>query len=168
MAPKTNDLNLPNALCVLRLALVPVLVGIALFGDRVLFAMVFLLGGITDVLDGFLARKLNCVTALGNKLDTFADIAFYPTALLVYFLVPEVKAHIVPALIAVAFMGLAMLWCGFKGKFDGPHPIVSKVCGCFIYMGVVYVLLVGFSVWVFYLMLVAGIVSAINRVSLGL
>lgn len=66
---------LPNALTILRLLLVgPVLVSI-MAGWTVMAAVLFLLAGITDALDGALARRLNARTALGATLDPVADKA---------------------------------------------------------------------------------------------
>ena len=45
---------------------------------RFVFLIMFIIIGITDKLDGTLARYLNQTTAIGAKLDTIADMVFYP------------------------------------------------------------------------------------------
>jgi CDP-diacylglycerol--glycerol-3-phosphate 3-phosphatidyltransferase len=45
---------------------------------RFVFLIMFTIIGITDKLDGTLARYLNQTTAIGAKLDTIADMVFYP------------------------------------------------------------------------------------------
>jgi CDP-diacylglycerol--glycerol-3-phosphate 3-phosphatidyltransferase len=45
---------------------------------RFVFLIMFIIIGVTDKLDGTLARYLNQTTALGAKLDTIADMVFYP------------------------------------------------------------------------------------------
>jgi CDP-diacylglycerol--glycerol-3-phosphate 3-phosphatidyltransferase len=45
---------------------------------RFVFLIMFIIIGLTDKLDGTLARYLNQTTALGAKLDTIADMVFYP------------------------------------------------------------------------------------------
>lgn len=65
--------NIPNFLSALRIALVPVFVWF-LLGEMFLSAIsVLALAGLTDFLDGFLARKLNQTTKLGKLLDPVAD-----------------------------------------------------------------------------------------------
>ncbi len=68
--------NLPNALTVLRIFLVPLLVVVLLtrFEGHVYFgAAIFGLAVLTDYLDGFFARRRNEVTRLGILLDPLAD-----------------------------------------------------------------------------------------------
>ena len=66
-------MNIPNFLSLLRIILVPVVVIFLIQGSygKALFA--FALAGLTDALDGALARLLNCQTVLGSYLDPIAD-----------------------------------------------------------------------------------------------
>ncbi len=81
-------LNLPNALTMLRLLLVPVFAWLLLRngGDdsasRVWAAVVFVVAGATDFVDGELARRMNLVTSFGKIVDPIADKALTGTALL--------------------------------------------------------------------------------------
>jgi cardiolipin synthase len=66
-------MNIPNFLTLLRIVLVPLLV-ILLINKAFLKALVlFTCLGLTDALDGFLARVLNQQTILGSYLDPIAD-----------------------------------------------------------------------------------------------
>ena len=78
-----SDLKtIPNILSISRLALIPALIIPYLMTDtyqaKIVFLILFILIGVTDKLDGILARYLNQTSALGAKLDTMADILFYP------------------------------------------------------------------------------------------
>ena len=83
-----SALNLPNALTLLRLLLVPVFAWLLLRegGDdsssRVWAAVVFLIASATDFVDGELARRMNLVTSFGKIVDPIADKALTGTALL--------------------------------------------------------------------------------------
>jgi CDP-diacylglycerol--glycerol-3-phosphate 3-phosphatidyltransferase len=71
-------LNLPNALTLLRIFLVPVMVVVLLTRSRtekglLLGAAIFGLAVLTDYLDGYLARRRNQVTKIGILLDPIAD-----------------------------------------------------------------------------------------------
>jgi cardiolipin synthase len=65
--------NIPNVLSALRIALVPVFLWFLLEGMFVSAITVLAIAGITDFLDGYLARKLNQTTKLGKMLDPVAD-----------------------------------------------------------------------------------------------
>ena len=77
-------LNTPNILTLLRIALIPVFV-IMYFWPSVnrelMITSIFVLAAITDWLDGYLARKMNAVSALGAFLDPVADKLIVSTAL---------------------------------------------------------------------------------------
>lgn len=69
-------MNIPNALTLLRIALIPVFVLVFYLPYHWSFmasALIFALAGITDWLDGYLARKLNQFTPFGAFLDPVAD-----------------------------------------------------------------------------------------------
>lgn len=68
--------NLPNLLTYARVGMIPVVLYLLDRGtrrDAIYAALVYALAGITDVLDGFLARKLNVVSVIGKFLDPLAD-----------------------------------------------------------------------------------------------
>jgi CDP-diacylglycerol--glycerol-3-phosphate 3-phosphatidyltransferase len=86
--PTISAWNLPNALTIGRLALVPVFVGLAWVGfDRdseawqTWAAIVFGVAAMTDLLDGELARRTNQVTSVGTIIDPIADKALTGSAL---------------------------------------------------------------------------------------
>lgn len=70
---KPSNFNLPNALTLLRLLLIPVFVYLMLNNQRMPALGVFLLASITDVFDGWIARKYNLITDLGKLFDPLAD-----------------------------------------------------------------------------------------------
>ncbi len=83
-----SAVNLPNALTMLRLLLVPVFLWLLLRdgGDdsvsRVWAAIVFVIAGATDFVDGELARRQGLVTTFGKIVDPIADKALTGAALL--------------------------------------------------------------------------------------
>jgi cardiolipin synthase (CMP-forming) len=84
-------MNVPNLLTWARILLIPVFVGLfylpddvlSMHGKNVTAAAVFLLGAITDWLDGWLARKFNQTSAFGAFLDPVADKLMVAAALIV-------------------------------------------------------------------------------------
>jgi CDP-diacylglycerol--glycerol-3-phosphate 3-phosphatidyltransferase len=77
-----NLYSIPNILSLLRLALVPVLVALATAQRGDIFLLVLAVSLISDVLDGYLARKLNLASELGAKLDSWGDILTYAAMIL--------------------------------------------------------------------------------------
>src|SRR5262245_24837039 len=65
--------NLPNSLTLLRILLLPVFTYFFLSGDYRIALIIFVVTGMTDVIDGFLARALQKKTTLGAVLDPAAD-----------------------------------------------------------------------------------------------
>jgi len=67
-------MNLPNKLTMLRIILIPIMMGFLLFqfrGEYSLYSQIFALGifiiaAITDGLDGYIARRQNAVTKFGK------------------------------------------------------------------------------------------------------
>jgi cardiolipin synthase len=68
-------MNIPNLLTLLRILLVPVAVIFLMQGNFTKALIVLVISGITDALDGFLARILKQQTVLGAYLDPIADKA---------------------------------------------------------------------------------------------
>ncbi|HUM02693.1 MAG TPA: CDP-diacylglycerol--glycerol-3-phosphate 3-phosphatidyltransferase [Thermoanaerobaculia bacterium] len=77
--------NVPNALTLLRIFLVPLLVVILLTrmpAKEYLALLIFLLAALTDALDGYWARKYKKITTLGTLLDPIADKLLVSAALI--------------------------------------------------------------------------------------
>ncbi|AQA18773.1 CDP-diacylglycerol--glycerol-3-phosphate 3-phosphatidyltransferase [Halioglobus japonicus] len=77
-------LNIPNALTLLRICLIPVLVVVFYlpFNNHLLVAaVIFAVAAITDWVDGYLARRLGQTTAFGAFLDPVADKLMVAVAL---------------------------------------------------------------------------------------
>lgn len=68
-------MNIPNFLTVLRIVLVPVIVILLIQGQYGNALVCFIIAGLTDGLDGLLARVLNQMTVVGAYLDPLADKA---------------------------------------------------------------------------------------------
>jgi len=91
MINKSDFFNPPNLVSMLRILMAPILLLFAYhqLATVYLLALVFTL--FTDVVDGFLARRLNMITELGAKLDSWGDFVIYTTvAIAAWWLWPEV------------------------------------------------------------------------------
>jgi CDP-diacylglycerol--glycerol-3-phosphate 3-phosphatidyltransferase len=98
-----ESMNLPNFITITRILLIPVFV--VLFAtptqDRSLSAaIVFAVAAITDLLDGYLARRNGQVTTLGKLLDPIADKLLVLSALILLVNVDRVSALVAILIIA--------------------------------------------------------------------
>lgn len=71
--PRNQNLTIPNMLSVLRIVMVPFFAVFFLKDNIKASIIVLLLSGLSDAVDGFIARKFNQITELGKILDPFAD-----------------------------------------------------------------------------------------------
>jgi CDP-diacylglycerol--glycerol-3-phosphate 3-phosphatidyltransferase len=103
--------NLPNTLTLFRVACIPLLVLLLFFPHKLtsfLAALVFGMASITDLLDGFLARRHRLVTTFGTFLDPLADKLIVSAALIMLIPLDRVPAWMVVVIIGreLAITGL--------------------------------------------------------------
>lgn len=127
----------PNLVTASRIALAPVMLGAAIAGARGWFAVVLGTALFTDVLDGFLARRLNAYSEFGRKLDSIADYTTLFTGLIAIGLLwPEVVRSEWPWFAAVmASFFLALAFCFWRlGRAPCYHTWASKatVAACVV------------------------------------
>lgn len=86
-------MNLPNKLTISRVVMIPVFVlffYLTFTAHNFVALAVFAVAGLTDLLDGKIARKYNLVTNLGKFLDPIADKVLVLSAFVVFITVPEI------------------------------------------------------------------------------
>lgn len=76
----------PNALTVLRFLLIPIIVIACVQGQYILAIAVLSISGLTDILDGTIARKYNYITDFGKLMDPLADKATQISLLITLFI----------------------------------------------------------------------------------
>ena len=89
-------MNLPNSLTVLRILLIPFFIGFLTYGQYQWALWTLLVAGVTDILDGVIARMANQRTKLGAYLDPLADKLLLTSAF-----VTLAVLHLVPGWVAI-------------------------------------------------------------------
>lgn len=112
-----ESLNLPNLLTLVRILLIPVFVALFITPtpDRSLSAaIVFVVAAVTDLLDGYIARRTGQVTKLGKLLDPIADKLLVLSALILLVNMDRVSALVAILVIAreVAVTGIRAIAAG--------------------------------------------------------
>lgn len=138
--------NLPNTLSIMRLALIPAIVICLYFPNRLgslLAAVLFAAASVTDLLDGFLARRYQTVTPVGKFLDPLADKLLVSVTMIMLIPLGRIPAWIVILVIAreMAVTGLRgiavvegkVIEASSLGKYKTIFQLLSLVCLCLHY-----------------------------------
>ena len=99
-----KNMNLPNKLTCLRMLLVPVFVAVFLNGYNVAAGIIFIAASLTDMLDGYIARKYNMITVFGKFMDPLADKLLVCSALICLVDMDRIPSWVVIVIIAREFI----------------------------------------------------------------
>lgn len=127
--------HIPNALSVLRIAGTAVLLFVEPFTPA--FLVLYTICGMTDVLDGMLARAMNATSDLGAKLDSAADLLFYAVMLIRIFPVlwerlPRSIWLIVGAAVLIRVVSYSYVAVRHH-RFASLHTIGNKLTGLMVF-----------------------------------
>jgi CDP-diacylglycerol--glycerol-3-phosphate 3-phosphatidyltransferase len=98
MISKHETFNLPNTITLLRISIVPFLFILLLEPGEfwsLILAILFVIASITDIFDGYFARKYNLITTMGKFLDPIADKLIVNTAMILMIPIGRIPAWIV-------------------------------------------------------------------------
>ena len=166
--------HIPNTLTIGRFFLIPFII-YSLVMDNYLSAFIFLtISGLTDVLDGFIARKFNFITNLGKLIDPLADKATQISVLIALTFKNIIPSFwiliIVVAKEAAMIAGASFLYgkelvvsSKWYGKLSTTLFYIAIVCSFGIkYWDTAYgTQLWRFDMWIYYLAIIATIFSLV-------
>lgn len=116
----SNILTVPNLLTFLRMALIPVFASLLYYGYTGTALIMFVIAGVTDGIDGFVARRFKQETELGTILDPIADKLLMTTAFIILTL-PNIfppPAKSVPFWVTAAVIGRDVLIVTVAGAIN--------------------------------------------------
>lgn len=145
--------KLPNLVSATRILIAPLLFYFAFAQMQNWFLASLVFTAFTDVLDGFLARKLNQITPLGSHLDSWGDFTIYSTmAICCWILWPGITHAVLPyyALILFSFLLPVLVGLGKYGRLTGYHTWSVKIAVFATYVGYL-ALYAGIATWPFIL-----------------
>ena len=163
-------MQLPNLISALRLALAPVMMILAWNGYPRVFLAVMVASFVSDVLDGYLARKLGQTSELGAKLDSIGDFVVY-TAIAVagWWLWPDTmhrEALFVIAVIASCTLPPAIALLKFR-RLTSYHTWGVKLAALLVGSSLFLLFASGPS-WPFRLAALVAICAALEEISITL
>lgn len=161
-------MQLPNLISVLRLGTAPALLWLAWYGYARAVLVALVVSFASDVLDGYLARRLGQTSALGARLDSVGDFAIYVTIPLVgWWLWPGIMGREAPYFIAVIASTILPPVFGY-GKFctiTSYHTWAVKLAA-FLVGGSVILLFAGWSPWLFRLATPVSVYAALEQIAI--
>lgn len=137
-ALEVKALNIPNMLTVIRLLLIPVFIRYYTSGELIMALTVYLVAGVTDVLDGYIARRYDLSTKLGTVLDPLADKLMLLTALgCLSFsaIIPMWVFYIVVLKEGAMILGAAIMYFGHINRVI-PSNVFGKIATIVFYIAV--------------------------------
>ena len=122
-------MNIPNSLTLGRIVLVPLVVWLIISHEMLWAFVVFLLAGVSDALDGFLAKRFNWHTELGAYLDPIADKALLVSIYVTLGLAGHLPVWLVIAVVSrdILIIGAVMLSWMLSRPIAMQPLLVSKV-----------------------------------------
>ena len=165
---KKSLLTIPNAICIVRIALAPVLYHLLLQQKTTTVLILLALVGLSDALDGFLARMLKQKTEFGAMLDSIADYVYYGffawwflitwhasvVVFIPFILMPILLISAAYALMFLRFQKIAFL-----------HLYSSKLTSAVAYVLVVVTIIVGFDSVLFSIALGLWILTSLEMLA---
>ena len=135
-------MNLPNILTLFRFALIPVYILVFSYGYLEFSFGIVILAGLTDILDGYLARKNGQVTQIGVMLDPLAD----KTMMIVVILSLLYKGYISwQAALAIFLRDAGMIigsaFFHLRGKKTVPANMMGKLTTVLFYVALMFIFL---------------------------
>lgn len=168
----SNVLTIPNLLTFMRMALIPVFASLLFYGYSSWALIVFFIAGVSDGIDGFVARRFNQESELGTIIDPIADKLLMTVAFVILTLpnVLQPTRHLpVPFWVTAAVIGrdiliITVAWAinvmtgfrGFKPSWLGKLStlvqvaavtliLIAAVFGYSFYLPTVYTIVVALA-----------------------
>ena len=163
--------HIPNTLTIIRFLLIPLIVLYIFTGNYILAFVFFTISGITDIADGFIARKFNLISNFGKLMDPLADKLTQ-----IATLASLVFTHIIPIWILLIVLLKEFIMIVGASFLYGKDVVVyskwyGKLATVLFYIAIVSSLLIAefnvtnsfanFDMYLYYLALVTTIFSLI-------
>lgn len=135
-------MNIPNTITVIRMLLVPLLVYLLLHGAFGAAMWVFLAAGVSDALDGFIARRFGRFTRLGAVLDPLADKLLVVSSVLVLARLGSLPWWLALTIVArdLLIVGGAVAYCLRAGRLE-MEPSVPGKMNTLVLVSLIYLVL---------------------------
>ena len=164
-----KNYNIADWFSFYRIAAAPLLIILLVVNERNLFTWFLLISYCTDAIDGFIARKLKITSSRGSQLDSFGDQITFMLGLvaILIFEIDFVKANYILIIVSFSPYIIQMLIAFIKyGKATAFHTYLAKLSAIVQSFFILWLLFFEPINWLFYVMLVLGILETIEEITL--
>lgn len=166
---KSEILTIPNLITSYRLLAVPLIFYFIFTGNERLFTIFLIISLVSDILDGFIARRFHMETEFGAKLDSFADNFNYLLAItgMIVFKMEDLRPHLPSFYVLIGMLVLTVVVSLIKfRKFPSFHLYITKIGGYI--QGAFFIVLftLGFYAPFYYLMIAWAIIGALEHIAI--
>ena len=123
-----NIITIIRILCSIAILFCPVF--------SVAFYSLYITAGLSDMIDGWVARRTNTVSELGAKLDTIADFVFVVVCLVKLLPILGIPTWLYVWIGVIAFIKIINIVSGYvvQKQFVAVHSIMNKVTGILLFL----------------------------------
>lgn len=159
--------TLPNVISLLRI--IVIVSSIFYITYEYVFLVMYLIAGLTDVLDGLMARLLKQQSSLDAKLDSFADMIFFGV-LLTFVIInrQDIMAFYLPAILFIAvfkFVPIFLYIYRFK-KLVIAHTTLNKITGLLLFLSPIVLIMYDISLYIT-ILLVFAFITIIEEIAIA-
>jgi len=130
-----------------------------------MFITIYIICGLSDILDGYIARKTHTESTLGAKIDSIADLVMFTviTSVMIIWIGDQISTFL-PQIVAVVFIRLInLLYTKYKyHTFASIHTWGNKITGLLIFT-IPIVFVISHSSSIVTIVLVISIISAVEE-----
>ena len=164
-----KNFNIADWFSFYRIASSPFLLILLLLGEREFFTWFLLVSYCTDMIDGIIARKLKITSARGSQLDSFGDQITFVIGLIGLLIFEYDFIYENYLLILIAFVPyIIQMIIAFRkyGRATAFHTYLAKLSAITQGVFILWLLFFGPIYWLFYVMIVLGLLETIEEITL--
>ncbi|WP_223192994.1 CDP-alcohol phosphatidyltransferase family protein [Paenibacillus sedimenti] len=156
-------MNIPNMLTISRFLLIPVYLMFFFNGYIKIAFLILLLAGLTDILDGYLARTRGLITQVGVMLDPLADKCMMITVILSLLISGMIPWEAAAAMfIRDLGMIIGSAFFHFRGKLTVPANVMGKLTTVLYYLAILFIVFeLTFAITYLWFVIIVSFVTSI-------
>lgn len=139
-------MNIPNILTSIRVILIPIFAYYLFDKHYDIAIIIFLVAGLTDILDGYIARKYNLITDFGKVADPLADKLMQVTAIIILTIQEFIPTYVVVVIfVKELMMGIGTMFLYKDSKLVVGSNFFGKLATVLFYIAILFTIIARFG-----------------------